>query len=83
MVGLYNKLQRTTLPVERPLVSAKLDAAGARGSTLAIAAYSPACCTFNRLGVTVPAKFYANVLEHFNLFLDDGFLCTASAFDAC
>jgi hypothetical protein len=30
MVGLYNKLQRTTLPVERPLVSAKLDAAGKR-----------------------------------------------------
>lgn len=28
MVGLYNKLQRTTLPVERPLVAAKLDAAG-------------------------------------------------------
>ncbi|KAF6251999.1 flagellar outer dynein arm heavy chain beta [Scenedesmus sp. NREL 46B-D3] len=28
MVGLYNKLQRTTLPVERPLVAAKLGAAG-------------------------------------------------------
>lgn len=28
MVTLYNKLQRTILPVERPLVSAKLDAAG-------------------------------------------------------
>eukprot|EP00879_Flechtneria_rotunda_P005416 GHRR01005708.1.p1 GENE.GHRR01005708.1~~GHRR01005708.1.p1 ORF type:complete len:1495 (+),score=578.36 GHRR01005708.1:300-4784(+) len=29
MVGLWNKLQKTTLPVERPLVSAKLDAAEA------------------------------------------------------
>lgn len=28
MVTLYNKLQRTTLPVEWPLVAGKLDAAG-------------------------------------------------------
>jgi hypothetical protein len=34
MVSLYNKLQRTTLPVQRPLVSAKLDAAGTGGASM-------------------------------------------------